>query len=406
MAYSVFNSLLYLGTLYYYYVKYKTVDAYFMLMSAFAFTAVMCMCNEYSAPHAYPNTTLLPYLYMFICLLLFLSPYRGIKIGKQLNVVYNKPVKVLTWIYILSGFIAIWYTLPDAVELIRSGEWGMLRHMLYADEDSIELYHSLPEKLTKNVHSYLEPFGIVMCFYLLSQKQKKPFIIICAFVSYLGYAFLSATLIASRGMVINFMLKLTLTFLIFKDVISPKVKRIVIICVVLLSIPLTAYIIAVSVSRFGEEGASSSAFDYLGHSMLNFNQGVMGTMHDYAFGKYFLSFVIDLIGGNSSIDLKALGYTGGTGFYTFIGDFYIDFGPIGTLLFALAVSIFLRHFTSKTRKNLSDLVFVVFFANYFMNGVFVIGKGSALSWIMCCVVYLIVRYAENYSAHMNRKIAQ
>ena len=404
MVYSAFNSLLYFGVLYYYYIKYKTIDAYFMIMAAFTFVAFMCMCNEISTPNAYPNTTLLPYIYMFMCLLLFLAPYRGMKIGRQLNVIENRPIKILTWIYILSGFVAIWYTLPEAMELIRSGEWGMLRHMLYTDEDSIELYHSVPERLAKNIHSYLEPFGIIMCFFWLSQKRKRPFVIICAFISYIGCAFLSATLVASRGMVINFMLQLTLSYLIFKDFISKKVKRIAGFFAILLTIPLIAYILAVSVSRFGEDGASSSAFDYLGHSMLNFNQGVMGTMHDYAYGRYFFSYIIKMFGGNSVINLKSLGYTGGSGFYTFIGDFYIDFGPIGTFLLALVVSIFLRHFTKKANKKLSDLVLIVFFANYFMTGVFVIGSGSALSWIMCGVVYLIVRNAENYSVRVSRRL--
>ena len=325
----------------------------------------------------------------------FLSPYKGMRIGEHLNIIFNRPIRFLTWIYIISGFIAILYTLPDAIELIRSGEWGTLRHMLYAEEGSIQLYHSLPEKLAKNIHSYLNPFGIVICFYLLTQRKKKPFLIISAFTSYIGYAFLSATLIASRGMVINFMLQLFLTFLIFKDVLSIKAKRIVGFIVILLSIPLAMYVIAVSVSRFGEDGSGSSIFNYLGHSMLNFNQGVMGTMHDYANGKYFFEFFINLLGGDSSIDLKALGYTGGTGFYTFIGDFYIDWGPIGTLFFAVLVSAFLRRFTRKSTIILSDLVIIVFFANYFMNGVFVIGRGSALSWIMCGVVYIIVRFVEN-----------
>ena len=111
-----------------------------------------------------------------------------------------------------------------------------------------------------------------------------------------------------------------------------------------------------------------------------------------------------MFGGNSVINLKSLGYTGGSGFYTFIGDFYIDFGPIGTFLLALVVSIFLRHFTKKANKKLSDLVLIVFFANYFMTGVFVIGSGSALSWIMCGVVYLIVRNAENYSVRVSRRL--
>lgn len=393
MFYCIINCLLYIVSLCFYYVKRKSFDTYFVLLAAYAITAILCLCNVIKNPALYSDIHLFPFFYLYICLLIFLSPYKGLKLGKQVQVINSFPIKVLTWIYILSGFIAIYYTLPDATDLIRSGEWGMLRRRLYSDQDII-LYHSLTEKLAKNIHSYLEPFGIVMCFYYLTLEKKNTFIIICAFTSYLGYAFLSSTLVASRGMVVNFMLQLALLFVLFKDSIANRVKRKLGFASLLLCIPLIMYLFAVSISRFGETDAASSTLGYLGHSMLNFNQGVMSTMHDYANGKYFFEYFINLLGGDSTIDLKALGYTGGTGFYTFIGDFYIDWGPIGTVFFAILVSAFLRSFTRKRRFKLSDLVIIVFFASYFMNGVFVIGRGSALSWVMCGVVYIILRFLE------------
>lgn len=393
MFYSKINCLLYIVSLCFYYVKRKSIDTYFVLLAAYTITAVLCLCNVIKDPSSYSDIYFYPFIYLFFCLLVFISPYKGLKLGQQVQVINSLPIRILTWVYILSGFIAIYYTLPNTIELIRSGEWGMLRTRLYSDQD-IVLYHSFTEKIAKNVHSYLEPFGIVMCFYYLTLEKKQRFLIICAFISYIGYAFLSATLVASRGMVVNFMLQLALVFVLFRDIIAVRIKRKLGFVSLLLCVPLVMYLLTVSISRFGEADATSSTLSYLGHSMLNFNQGVMSTMHDYANGKYFFEFFINLLGGDSSIDLKALGYTGGTGFYTFIGDFYIDWGPIGTVFFAVLVSAFLRRFTRKRRIMLSDLVIIVFFASYFMNGVFVIGRGSALSWVMCGVVYIIVRIVE------------
>ena len=318
-----------------------------------------------------------------------------------LEIVETRPIRILVWIYIISGLLAIYYTIPTAKELIQSGEWGMLRAQVYSDDENVVLYQSALERMAKNIHSYLRPLGVVMCFYYLTVPKRNKLKLFLIWFSYIGESFLASTLIASRGMIIMVVFNVLLSFVIFKEYISHRVKKIVAIIALLLTIPLTLYMSVVSVSRFGADDAGSSVFMYLGHSMLTFNKGVMGTMHDFAYGKFAFLYFIDLFGGNLSGKMDALmqslGYTGGTGFYTFIGTFYIDWGPIGAFIVAILMAVFLGHFTKKRHKKLSDLILIVYFAGFYMNGVFVIGYSYALGIIMCFVVYFIVKFVESRS---------
>jgi oligosaccharide repeat unit polymerase len=343
----------------------------------------------------YENISFLPFVYLYICILLLLSPFKKLANGWQLNVVESKFIKFLTRLYIICGIIAIYYTIPDAVDLIQSGQWGILRQMLYEDQDEVILYHSQFERIVKNIQGYLNPFGIVMCFYQLSNKNRNKIITAGLFVSWIGNEFLSATLVASRGLVALFLLKIILLMTLFKNHIGKLVKRVALFGSIVLSIPLTMYLVAVSISRFGESDAGNSLFMYLGHSMLSFNERLMGSMSDFAYGRYCFDFFLNFFGIKPLTDFKTLGCTGQGDFYTIIGSFYLDWGPIGTILVVLSLMSICNYFCKKKKKQLSDMLMIVYFSNFCMSGVFVVGRGYGLQVIMIFLVYFVLRYMEN-----------
>lgn len=390
------NFLLYFVTLFSYIRKKRNIDVYVILLSAYTLTSLLCAIYFVSGQKDYTQVSIIGFIYLFICVLLLLSPFRNFKlnIGNISTNVNNPIIKTLVYIYIVTGLVSIYYTLPDTIDLYRSGEWGLLRQALYEDEESVVLYHSAFERLAKNLHSYLNPLGVVMCFYYLSKWETNKFLTVILFVSWLFNAFLGATLVASRGLIVTLLLQFIMLFFLFKDSISKGVKKLLSVTMIILSIPVVLYMIAVSVSRFGEDDAGNSVFAYLGHSMLNFNQNVLGTMHDYAGGRYFFSYFISLFGGNPEIDLQALGYKGSTGFYTIVGDYYLDFGPIGTIIIFLLFTLLLRSLMQKKHLRLSNLILIMYFAFYYMRGVFVLGLGTALGMLMCLVVFFVVRIAE------------
>lgn len=391
--FELINSLLYIVAIWMYWRKKKSIDTYFVLLSAYGFTAIMCLLYQNSGESSF-HTSLLPYFYMFLCFMICFRPYKNMSIGESLYINENGLIKALMWIYIITGLFGIYYTLPDAMMILQAGEYSQLRNSLYAGDDMV-LYHSQFERLCKNIFSYLGPFGIVMAFYQLIKPDKKLYLIFLLFGTWLGNTFLSATLVASRGIVAVLLLRVALIFVLFRPAMPQKLQKKFLSAIGMLCIPLFFYFMAVSISRFGESDASSSIFMYLGHAMQNLNENCIGAMHSFAYGKYAMSFFGPMFGFHFSPEnFASLGYTGSTGFYTFLGAFYIDFGPIITVFYCILLSCIIAHFTNKRYKKFSDLIVIVYFASFFVNGVFVIGTGYALQWIMLWVVYRIVKFIE------------
>ena len=163
---------------------------------------------------------------------------------------------------------------------------------------------------------------------------------------------------------------------------------------VIIGVLFVVYSILVTVSRFGEDEASNSVFEYFGHSMLYFNDGIFNNLHDFAYGKRFFSWFIDLFGGNSDFNMAKAGATHGTAFYTIVGSMYLDWGFIGTLVEAALACVLMIQFTQKRTIMLSDMVIIVFYINTLAKGIFAFGRGRALDWIMTFVVYFIVKALE------------
>lgn len=394
MNLELLNFLLYFFPLLFYLKKYKTIDLYVVLLVAYAFTAFMCYLNILSSNSSYKHTTLFPYLYLATCIFISLFPFKRLTIPSSFSLRETPLIKYMTWIYILAGVYAAYSTIPDTIALFIMDEWNTLRNTLYNDADMIELYHSPFEKLCKNITSYLSPFGIVMAFYQLQKPKKNIYLIISLFAVWIVNTFLSATLVASRGMVANLMLKFAMLFVLFKNCIDAKTRKYAITLSFVIGIFFLIYTIIISVSRFGEDSAGNSIFEYLGHSMIVFNERLMGCMHDYAWGKYFFEYFYSMLGIDSTIDYTSLGAKANTAFFTYVGSFYIDFGPYFTLPFLALVSLFVNKFTKQSVPTFSSMVIIVYFASFFLSGIFVIGTGAALQWVMVYVVYRMIKFSE------------
>ncbi|MDD3944728.1 MAG: oligosaccharide repeat unit polymerase [Bacteroidales bacterium] len=394
-----FNLILYLVALIHAYRRAKTINVYIFLLSAYTITAFFISYITATETPEFSNTTFFPYIYLFACIMISLKPFQSLNIAERIDVNETWLLKTLMYIYIISSFISIYLTIPKTIELIQEGGWNMIRQAIYDDGVAGQLYSSIFEKLCKNISVFLAPFGILMCFYYLTKEHKNLKIITLLFVSWIGFDFVNATLLASRGIVLFSMLRVALIFILFKNIISSNVKKVLFGALVLVFIPLFAYIIIVSMSRFGEtsDGTGGTILRYVGHSMAAFNQGIMGTMHSYAYGRYFFSSFSNVFSFDPIYDSLKLGCTHGSSFMTFVGSFYIDFGPFFTFLFLIFLSFFLGNFTRKKKIKLSDLIIIIYFASFFLEGVFVIGRGQAFAWLMTGILYYLIRFIEKTS---------
>lgn len=392
--YSIIIAFLFTTTLISYYRRNRRLDIYSLILSVYTLVAICCVLYAHSAPHEYDNLSILNFIYLYVAVMIFISPFKNKKFSS--DSVYIKQtffIKCLIFVYFISGVVSVVYTLPRAISLAAMGDWSAVRADVYNDMTGIELYTNQFERLCKNLYTYLAPFGVVWVFYQFTKPKFNAILTFSMLIIWAINEYCSATLIASRGMILSFGIKLFTLYIFFRNGIPSSRKKYIYIGAGVALAFFLSYTLSVTESRFGDE-ANDSLFMYIGHSMLAFNDGIMGSMHDFAWGRYFFKWLYDLCGFDSTINFTQLGSTHGTAFITFVGCFYVDFGPLGTLLFGLLFSRWLSTYTNKETYPLSIFIVIVYFATWFIDGVFVFGRSQSLTWLMLLVLSFILKRAE------------
>ena len=394
MTYAVINCLFFLFLFIFHRNKGRKLDIYRIIVLLYLTTAVLCVINYTQNSYRWPDLSLLPFIYMFVVLLILFYPFKHFDLSSKETVwVDTKALYLLGWLFIALSVVEVYLSYNDIVEKFVSGEWGRLRSELYADEGDIVYYRNIWEKLIKNILSYLHPFAVVYAFFQATNPDRKLFTVLL-FLSIVSATFISASVVASRGIVFNQSMELVLGFMLFRDKIPSKIKKIVVTGGTAIISLFFIYAIIVSFSRFGEDETGSSLFSYFGHSMLYFNDGLFNHMHDFAYGKRFFAWFIDLFGGNSSFDVAKAGSTHGSAFFTIVGSLFTDWGVVGTVIVAIIACLLICKFTQKKVIRLSDMVIIMFYINTLSGGIFAYGVSRGLQWVMTFVVYFIVRALE------------
>lgn len=395
MIESILNACFYVSTLGLYYYKTKRADLYFTVLSAYTAVALLGTYNYFIGVFNDDyHLSIFRLLYLFVVVMICISPLQKVDFkSKDISIIDNRYITVLLLFFIVCGVITISFTLPKAIMLQSIGEWGELRSDVYSGDSTITLYDSQLERFFHNCFSYLLPFGCIMAFYQLTKLKINLWLTSILFTLISLNAYASATLVASRGMIMMFAVKMLILYMIFRKQIPNYRKKYIAIVVSFVALFLISYTMAVTESRFSDE-SNESLYYYLGHSMFAFDDGIMRTMHDYAGGRYQFGWLFRILGVGSEFNWLNLGCTHGTAFMTFVGNLYVDFGPFFTPVVAIFMSMLLSKYTSKCRYQLSDLIIIAFAATWYAEGVFVFSGDQSLQWLMVFVVSFIVKVFE------------
>ena len=403
---SVFNFLLYFSVLLVYQRRHRKIDLFFIILLAYSMIALVGMLDYLIG--IYNNQfdlSIFRLSYLFTIVLICISPFKKVDINtKPIYIFENGGILILMAFFIVVGIISAYFTLPKAIELQAMGDWASIREDVYSGNSSITLYDSQFERYSKNFYSYLQPFGSVMAFYQLTKPKINKLLTTLIFIIWLVNAYASATLVASRGMIMLLALKLLVLYVLFRKFIPKRRKKFLIFAAALVGVFFYGYTLAVTESRFGID-SSESLWRYFGHSMFSFDDGIMRTMHDYANGRYQFGWIYRLFGFDSSFDWEALGCTHGTAFMTFVGNIYVDFGPLFTIVMAVLMSLLAYHFTKKKAYDLSDIIIIIFMAQWYSEGIFVFPSDQSLLWLMAFVVYLMIKILENKSHEQKNRLS-
>ena len=401
MEYIIINAIIYGVTLIIYWRYNRRIDLGFLILAVFTIVAILAIPNHFFLDTLYKRSiSLIPFIYLYVTFLLFIRPYLGVNLPNSIGLRSLRKLTGIMYLYIFSSLISVYAVLPYAIKNIDSGEWNQVRNDLYSDEFAAYYSNSF-EHLMLVISQYINSLAILTFFYFLSlQKFSKKFMFLLG-LSCILPVLLVSVVTSSRGTLVGLLMQCLAGYIIFKTQIPIRIKKVIYISFIATIVVFLIFSIAVTNSRFGEDSgydysSSFSLLDYFGQPMLVFNHGI-ASMHDYANGKYFFGYILDAFQMDTNINEKLLGGNYGQGFMTFIGTFYIDFGPLGTVL----LSLILSYFISKNIKGkiiyFENIFLYFFFYNFFLQGVFVTAPSSIINWLLAFLLYFYLKFSRNYA---------
>ena len=301
---------------------------------------------------------------------------------------WNTGIKVLFFTVLFSCLIVSISRLQSAIEIFQSDRLGYLRNMYYQGEGYSE--SNILINYLAIISAYFRLPSILLSLSLLNSKYSR-FVIYFIIIIYLPYI-LSAVLSISRGMfvVVFFDIFIIYNYLkannlkLFKK--SKITKRVSLPFIAVLSL-ISLFVYNITVSRF-DNSNGNHMLEYFSHSIYFFTSSV-NEFDNYFYGSYSLNYFFNFS------NLNNLVLETGTGFFTYLGALFIDFGYFGgfILLFILSMFILPFNFSNQHRVSKSMLYFLV--VEQFFMGVFVWGLNFGLTFLLCFIVSRILKILNN-----------
>lgn len=397
------------------FIKVKSITAGGILLISYllyAISSYILYNDDYNGRY-YVGLSFLPFLILFFLLYIVSNPI--IYFSKQKIDRIQKPtlyiINFFCWIYIIMSFI----NLPNILSninliplLISSTDAGA---DLYATNvsDSVYSASSMGSGISNLPSLYTNFFSriiVLFLFYHLTLKVINKKIVIGLCVSILIYV-LGYLLTGQRGGSFKMIVSCIITYFALKQFISIRIKKkLRLICSVSLILLCIPYYYLTS-SRFSDvsdgNGITSSFFSYTGQGNLNFNLYALDN-NGIRYGDRVIPLLKKAIGIENVPNnfwerrwkYKNLKINDES-FITFIGDFFLDFGPIMAIVILCAISFIVKRKTHIKNRILlfHQLILIQFLMCMCMEGGMSL-YSYADSSNMVIIVYLFMYYVFKY----------
>ena len=408
------NAIAYIIPLILYYKKKRQIDIGFLFYMIFAVSAIgsFWYYSQEDVDLYYPNIELSAFIYLWLMINFCLLPLYQTNLRK---ITYIDDRGIAPLLDGLSIMFVVLSLLP-IVSLLSKVSLSMfvgndLGRMYESDADKSALYFSGISKYCFALIRRFEDILIILFFYQLS-KAKKNWALINAMWLPIGLFVLFKVASGSRGGVMSTFIAFFAMALFLRNTFEQKtfayIRKI--------GLVFTSFIIlvvsAISISRFffSVSAASSKATldrwisQYLGEGMVRFNDTVwnndilMNGDQNIIFLKHLLGF--DVI---ENYDTFMMFYEAKLGlpvnvFYTFVGDWVLDFGIIGTIVVTVLFYILFKKLLNSYKSGVNILqltiLMIIFhfigfgFAANVYRTIF-IQKDTMILIIFAVVIYII-----------------
>ena len=295
-------------------------------------------------PEAY--STFLSVIFHLLLFYLFLKPvltYGKREGNRAFLLLDNKRFQILSYALIGLQLFSILFFAKDDFTMLARGDLSQIRsEILSAGRGT----GSLPRTIA-GVASFYYGYNILLFFYSLSfRKDSRSFLFLLIFTSS-SRIFHSLTYMGRDG-ILFWILSFIFSFLIFKPYLPDKSKRMVKWIAIVIGSFAFLLLGAISISRFSESdsGTLLSLVNYFGQPMNNFGM-LFDRVHEYEGTKsiFPLLFGEKGVGGAEAIEAAEsfmIKYgIASNAFYSFVGNFYLAWGPFLILLLAIGYSFWM-----------------------------------------------------------------
>ena len=397
------------------------------LVLVWAISAIFAVVMHWLLPDNEPNITLLPFLFLQVCFLISIYPIANFNSRCLTNIRVANPL-LLKYLIIFFAVIAIVPFFENLIHVLTvyRGDTNQLSDIyndkmeVGFDKEKVVNWLSFPGIIGNSVTSkfyFLLPF---LLFYYLACKKINKYLMVGLLMA-VANPLLFQLSMSGRGNLSYFILDAVFLFLLFRKKIPAKrYKKILISGVVLVFFAVIGLTI-LSMARKEGSGAEFSDIEmagfYLGKSHLSFNNDMWHIKqltegdNSFSFFKYITGFhtFTDYLERRTFWNESKIGIPPHI-FYTYIGDWFMDLGLIGTFILTLIVAWFVKRITCR-KYNISLTSLFLFYLyyviilhgwSYYTFKVF----GLTLNSILCLLIlFLISSYKnKNYEHKLYSKV--
>lgn len=348
-----------------------------------------------------------PFLYLFVVFIFLFIPIRAFNENKIESIVLDDKVKV-EWI----GRFSVVFGIGLLFLLILFVDYSAVFNNaaeIYQDSKEGELYMPVFLYRLYTFHRLLYPFILLLGFYYLAFKNEQYIKTSLLLVAAIFPRVFVSTVLVSRGGLFFLLVELMIGFLLFRNFIPKRTKRILFIGFIFVLFVLVTVVVIFTTSRFGQSafGPLISVLKYFGESFLNFNSVFWDNIKEHPMSEFKFPFIYQLFDTPHSFVSRADRYSffsNMTGanvllFKTIVGDFYVEFGMVlGMSVIIIISRFFSRIIRLDINMRFSTLILYFYYYELVFIGVFDLLWHDKLLFqiiLFTAMLYVFVRYKIN-----------
>lgn len=358
-----------------YLLKKRTMDltgGILLFYGISSITSIVFLNNNFAPIN---NVQLLPFLFIILCVLICIYPlYKYRSVFSKCSIIKYRDRNGIMFDFILISIpFIVWAFVEFTMKVYSTNIFSLAD--VYEDRED-QMRGSFLGNVSMNYVRLFDYIWPILFFYCRTQHNK---LMKYSWVPLLGTITMciSGYVGASRASVIRELLYFCCVFYLYKNSISKSFKKkFLIVGGVLLSLIIIA-LFAVTISRYNAGSQNYELFTwislYTGEGCLRFSQFAWD-IDEISYGDTNFSFVKSCMGFDTVTDndLRRTIYEKKLGiptniFYTFIGDFCMDFGKIGTIVFCSLLSFLMLKLLKYTKKQKSWSLLAVFYVAMYIT---------------------------------------